>query len=122
MEKRYYYIGLAVLAVILVPVLMADRSNPNPVTMEKYERIIINDSLAKVESIIGRPGILMVLSVEDAMEMKGVEGRLYKGLARKNWQVYGWKNTRGNATGSSKRIIVMFTEDRMVAKMQAGLD
>lgn len=121
MKPKYIIIGLIVLGVLAAPLLLGDSSRLEKITLEQYKQIGFGIDYYKVVELLGRDGILMPMTIEEAMELKTVEGKLRRKHGGQNFKVYGWKNTKGNASGRKARCIVMFANRKVVAKMQVGL-
>ena len=77
---------------------------------------------SQVVEVVGREGIEVPMTIEEAMELDDVEGRLLGNMGRGNFTVMGWKNTLGDARGSDPRIFIMFADGMVVAKKQVGLE
>ena len=121
MKPKYIIIGLIVLGVLAAPLLLGDRSGLEKITLEQYRKVGTGLTYFEVVEILGRDGILMPMTIKEAMELENVEGSLLVRHGGQNFQVYGWKNTKGNASRGEARCFVMFANGQVVARMHVAL-
>ena len=93
-----------------------------PITRAEFDYIAPGMRYPSVVKTFGREGIKMNMSMEEMMALKGVEGRIYSGRRYRTFEVYAWKNTKGDATGDDPRIFIAFVDGGMAAKYQYGLE
>lgn len=124
MKPKYVAIGgIIIIALLAAPLMLSgNRTEGTRLTWDLYDRIQISHTYNQVKNIIGRDGIPMEMTIEEAMDLDDVDGRLLGIHGRQGFQVYGWKNTKGSARGGDARIIVMFANEKVVAKKQIGLE
>jgi hypothetical protein len=124
MKPKHAIIGAAViLGVLAIPMLMSARKTLEPpVDINIYSQIQYTSTYPAIVDLIGREGIQVPMTIEKAMELKNIEGRLLGRMGNEGFEVYAWKNTRGTARGNDPRIYVFFANGRVVAKTQVGLN
>ena len=123
MQPKQVAIGGAILLGLLcLPLIFGDKGGTNDITLEKYDTIQLSHRYATVRDIIGRDGILTGMTYEEAANLKNVTGRLLGKMARQDFRVYGWKNSKGSARGNAPRIFIMFANGKVVGKKQVGLE
>jgi len=122
-EPKQIAIGGAILIGLLcLPLILADDGEENKITYAKFDTVQLGHRYPQVADILGRDGILMDMTYDEANKLKGVVGRLLGKMERQDFRVYGWKNSKGSARGNAPRIFIMFANGKVVAKKQVGLE
>lgn len=111
---------VGLLAIPLVRNVMAPLDPP--IDINVYNQIQYSTTYPEIADFIGREGTKVNMSVEDAMALRNIEGRLIGNMANENFEVYAWANTRGTARGDDPRMYLFFANGRLVAKTQRGLN
>lgn len=123
-SKTTTLIVLFVIGVLALPIVLQkiNEKGPPPVTREKYDLIMSGMTYRDVVEVLGREGIPINMTIEEARKQRGLEGHLYINHPNSQFQAYGWKNKKGKASGSDTRIFVFFIDGRVAGKKQIGLD